>query len=159
MSVSDALQEWKQLAASAFELNVLRKKVGDLQAAHDSARMEFEKELEELEEEERETILSIMAVYDQYSQDDTSFAGASMASAPNTSVLNWLVNKVGNEGVEGVAWGDVLAAWNTQYPHAPDSAVYTALYQHRELFTKTGLGKQAILRLTTEGQALFRDGS
>lgn len=157
MSVSAALQDWKELAASAAELTVLQRKVGEMQAAHFTARMEFESELEALEEEEREAILSIMAIYDQHSQADPTAADVH-ESAGRGSVLSWLVNKVGNEGTEGVAWGSVLQAWHTQYPDSPTSTVYTELHRHPELFVKTGLGEQAVLRLTTQGQALFRGG-
>jgi hypothetical protein len=157
MSVSEALHDWEQLAASTLELSALRKKVGDLQAVHDSARIDFEKELEELEEEEREAILSIMAIYEQYSQGDVPCADASGASSAGNTASKWLVNKVGNEGVDGVTWGDVLEAWKNRYPDAPANAPYSALYQHKDLFSKSGLGKQAVLRLTTEGQAVFRE--
>ncbi|MHC4398442.1 MAG: hypothetical protein ACYTG0_02045 [Planctomycetota bacterium] len=155
MSVSDVLHEWEQLAASAVDLEGMREKVRDLQTVHDSARIEFENGLEELEDEEREAILSIMSLYDRHSQDDSS---APETSCSKTSPLTWLVSKVGNEGVEGVSWGDVLEAWTTQFPDAPGNTLHGVLHQRRELFAKTGLGRKAILRLTSEGQAVFSDG-
>ena len=42
MSVADALHDWKQLAESALELRAVQKKVRDLQAVYDRARLEFE---------------------------------------------------------------------------------------------------------------------
>ncbi len=160
MSVSDALHDWEQLATSAFELRTMRDKVREMELIHDSARAEFEGGLDELEEQEREAILSIMAIYDQYPQpqDEPASDDDSDTSCAKTSPLNWLVNKVGNEGSEGAAWGDVLDAWASQFPSTPTSTLLGALHQRKELFTKTGLGRKAVLRLTSKGQAMFRDG-
>ena len=44
-----------------------------------------------------------------------------------------------------------------QFPDAPASALHGELHQQRDLFTKTGLGRKAILRLTSEGQNVFRN--
>jgi hypothetical protein len=159
MSVCDVLQDWKELVTSAMEVKAFKKRVAELEAAHDFGRIQFEKELEELEEEEREAILAVMAVYEQSAQNDTALTGGGPASPTKSNTLNWLVNKVGNEGVDGISWTNVLNAWNTQYPDASTSALYTTLNQHQELFAKKGLGKRAVLRLTNEGQALFRQSS
>ena len=51
----------------------------------------------------------------------------------------------------------MLEAWATQFPDAPSGTLYSVLHQGRELFNKTGLGRKAVLRLTAEGQAVFRD--
>jgi hypothetical protein len=158
MSVSDALHDWEQLATAAFELRTMREKVREMEAIHDGARAEFENGLDELDEEEREAILSIMAIYDQCPQNDPSSEHASANSCAKTSPLSWLVNKIGNEGSEGAAWGDVLDAWAGQFPNAATSTLLGVLHQRKELFTKTGLGRKAVLRLTTKGQAMFRDG-
>ncbi|HUT95022.1 MAG TPA: hypothetical protein VMY37_36540 [Thermoguttaceae bacterium] len=157
MAVSDALHDWEQLASSGFELRAMREKVRDLETVHDTARADFENGLEELVEEEREAILSIMAIYDQCSPENVPSADTPGRSSAKNSPLSWLVAKVGNEGSEGVTWGDVLEAWTTQFPDAPSSTLYSVLHQGRELFNKTGLGRKAVLRLTSEGQAVFRD--
>ncbi|MDD4270881.1 MAG: hypothetical protein GXY25_00470 [Pirellulaceae bacterium] len=154
MSVADALHDWKQLAESALELRAVQKKVRDLQAVYDRARLEFELGVEELDESERATILSIMAIYDQQSEGglvDPATTTAKKAPA------EWLVNKVGNEGADGLAWGDVLDAWSAQFPDVPVSTLHSELHQQRDLFTRTGLGRKAILRLTPEGQSVFRN--
>jgi hypothetical protein len=159
MSLTDALHDWKHLAATAFELNTLKKQVTDLQTAHDNAKIQFEEELEDLEEEERESILSIMAVYDQSALDGASSEAARETSGPRSTALQWLVNKIGNEGTEGITWADILDAWKSQYPDSSTSVVYATLCQHKNLFVKNGLGKRAVLRLTADGQSVFRDGT
>lgn len=154
MSVADALYDWKQLAESALELRAVRKKVRDLQAIHDESRLEFERGMEELDEDERATILSIMAIYDQQGECGPADPAANSGKkAPE----NWLVNKVGNEGAEGIAWGEVLDAWSAQFPDAPASALHGVLHQQRDLFVKSGLGRNAVLRLTPDGQNVFRN--
>jgi hypothetical protein len=159
MSVSDTLQDWKELVTSAVQVATLQRKAAEVQAAHDFARMQFEKNLDELEDEEREAILSIMAIYDKQTQHNTSEEEAWATPSGKSGALTWLINKVGNEGVEGIKWTDALDAFHTQYPKASTSTLYTALNQHSQLFAKRGLGKRAVLRLTTEGQALFREGA
>ena len=159
MSVCDVLQDWKELATSAMEVKALKKSLADFQAAHDFARVQFEKELEELEEEEREAILSIMSMYEQCPQNGTSLNNAEVTTSAKRDALSWLVNKVGNEGVDGISWTNVLNAWSDQFGDATTSALYTTLSQHQQLFARKGAGKRAVLRLTTEGQAQFRQGS
>jgi hypothetical protein len=154
MSVADALHDWKQLAESALELRAVQKKVRDLHAIYDRARLEFELGMEELDESERATILSIMSIYDQQSEGGLADPAA---TATKKAPGQWLVNKVGNEGADGIAWGEVLDAWTAQFPDAPASALHGELHQQRDLFTKTGLGRKAILRLTSEGQNVFRN--
>jgi len=157
MAVSDALHDWEQLAESAFELRAMRERVRELEAVHDAARADFESGLEELDEGEREAILSIMAIYDQCSLDGGPSGDASERTSAKASPVSWLVSKVGNEGSDGVTWGEVLEAWTAQFPDVPSSTLYAMLHRRRELFGKTGLGKKAVLRLTAEGQAMFRD--
>ena len=102
MSVCDVLQDWKELVTSAMEVKAFQKTLGELQAAHDFARVEFEKELEELEEEEREAILTIMSMYEQCPKNGRSLGEGPSPAKSNT--LSWLVNKVGNEGVDGIGF-------------------------------------------------------
>ena len=159
MSVCNVLQDWKELVTSAMEVKALQKTLADLEAAHDFARVQFEKELEELEEEEREAILSVMSMYEKCAQNGTLLGNGEGTSPARISTLSWLVNKVGNEGVDGIRWSDVLNAWSDQFDDATTTALYTTLSHHQQLFAKKGLGKRAVLRLTSEGQAMFRQGS
>jgi hypothetical protein len=154
MSVTDALHDWKQLAESAVDLKAAQEQARELQLVYERARAEFEEGMEDLDEDERATILSIMAIYDE---QGTAVSGAATTESAKTDVRNWLVAKIGNEGPAGISWGDVLDAFVGRYPDTPTTALHGALHQGKELFTKNGLGRQAVLHLTPVGQTLFRD--
>ena len=159
MSLANALHDWKQLATTTSELNALKKEAADMQAFHDRARMQLEEGLEELEEDERQSILSIMAIYEQCPAEGISGNGSPDTSGSKSAGLQWLVNKIGNEGSEGISWADIVEAWQAQYAGTPTSVIYGTLNQHNNLFVKKGLGKQAILKLTSEGQSMFLGGN
>ena len=159
MSLADALHDWKQLATTRNELSALKKQAAEMQASHDRARMQLEEGLEELEEDERQSILSIMAIYEQSPAEEVSSIGPSEAPSVRSVGLEWLVNKIGNEGSEGISWGDIAEAWQTQYADTPTSAIYETLNRNNSLFVKKGLGTQAVLKLTSEGQSMFLGGN
>ena len=137
MSVADALHDWKQLAESALELRAVQKKVRDLQAIYDRARLEFELGMEELDESERATILSIMSIYDQQSE-----GGRADPARPPPRPRQWLVNKVGNEGPDGIVWGG-SDAWTLSFGTA--SALHGELHQQRTC-SRRPASRKAILR-------------
>lgn len=155
MSVSDALHDWKLLAESAAELKVVQENARELQRVYEEARVEFEQGMDELGEEERETILSIMSIYE--SQVGGSFSGIASDESLRSRGRQWLVAKIGNEGAEGTSWGEVLDAWATQYPETPVIVLHTVLHQGKDVFTKSGTGRDAVLRLTPQGQSLFSE--
>jgi hypothetical protein len=159
MSLADALHDWKQLATTSSELSALKKQVAEMQTSHDRARMQLEEGLEELEEDERQSILSIMAIYEQSPAEEISVSGPPETPSAKSVGLEWLVNKIGNEGSEGISWGDIADAWQTQYADTPTSAIYETLNLNNNLFVKKGMGTQAVLKLTGEGQSMFLGGN
>lgn len=154
MSVAAVLTDWKRLASSQLELNQLKKRLNELQSTQESTRQEFEKQLGDLESDEREAILAVMSVYEQGSLFDAP-RSVEPAGGPRNHALQWLINKVGNEGVEGIAWPVVQDAWQARYPDSPAASLFTLLKQHQEYFVKSGDGKQTTLHLTPEGQSRF----
>jgi len=152
MTITEALQDWRELAIAAAELNALRRRVAQVEEEHDTARTAFEKEIERLEDPDREAILAIMSVYDANNADAE---GSSRGEESKSDVLRWLLNKVGNEGISGMRWGDLLDLWKKQFPDRSTTVLYGVFHTHCELFEREGDRKEAVLKLTPKGHAVF----
>ena len=152
MSITEALQDWRELAIAAAELNALRRRVAQVESEHDAARSAFEREVEKLDDPDREAILAIMNVYDANS---AGAEGSSRGEESRSDVLRWLLNKVGNEGINGIRWGDLLELWKKQFPDRSTTVLYSVFHSQCELFERVGDRKDAVLKLTPKGHAVF----
>ena len=79
-----------------------------MRSVHQEAESEFEKGLDDLGENEKESILSIVAIYEEASPGDVLLSQTQEPSASNDLALKWLINKTGNEGVQGINWATLM---------------------------------------------------
>lgn len=144
LSIQNALQTWKQLAENNVELAEVKARITQLESLVEAARNDFDETLDELNPTDRDAIFSIMSVYEQHE--------------PSDDELHWLVNKIGNEGVEGIAWPTLFAGWQQRYPEHSRVDLGLVLRRHQRYVVGLEEGSQEIYRLTPEGQTLFLNG-
>lgn len=135
---------WKQLAENNVELTEVKNRLNQLENLVEAARNDFDETLDELKPTDRDAIFSIMSVYEQHESSEDE--------------LQWLVNKLGNEGVEGISWSKLFTAWQQRYPEHSRVDLGLVLRQHQRYVVGLEEGSQEIYRLTPEGQALFLNG-
>ena len=145
MSVSFVLSAWKDLATNSVKLDNLRDRISSLENVVAAARHEFESNLDELDEADREAISSIVGVYE--------------SPNPDSHDANWVLGKVGNEGIDGIRFETLAKAWKGLFPDRPVSALTIVLAKHSTWFTRVGNGKESMLRLSKDGQQRFHGAS
>ena len=126
-----------------------------MRSVHQEAESEFEKGLDDLGENEKESILSIVAIYEEASPGDVLLSQTQEPSASNDLALKWLINKTGNEGVQGINWATLMDEWKTQHPDIPTSVLHATVSHRQDLFKTAGEQQSKSLRLTTDGYTRF----
>ena len=144
LSIQNALHTWKQLAENNVELTEIKARLQQLEELVEAARVEFDETLDDLNATDRDAIFSIMSVYEQQQLSEDE--------------LHWLVNKIGNEGVEGIGWSTLFAAWQQRYPQNSRVDLGVILQRHARYIASLEEDAQGVYRLTPEGQALFLNG-